>query len=110
MLNEVNKGVLSINDYVHLASEMPAKIWDIYPRKGSLREGGDADFTIVDMNMKKIITAGELHSKSKTTPYEGMEVQGCPVATIVRGKFVMRDGKLTGVKGHGALVKHRDAR
>jgi dihydroorotase len=110
MLNEVNKGNLSINDYVHLASEMPAKIWDIYPQKGNLREGADADFTIVDMNMKKVITAGELHSKSKTTPYEGMEVQGCPAATIVRGKFVMKDGKLTGVKGHGALVKHRDAR
>jgi dihydroorotase len=105
MLNEVNKGRLSLNDYVRIASDMPAKIWDIYPQKGNLREGADADFTIVDMNMKKIITASELHSKSKTSPYEGMEVQGCPVATIVRGKFVMRDGKLTGVKGQGINVK-----
>jgi len=105
MLNEVNKGRLSLNDYVRIASEMPAKIWGIYPQKGNLREGADADFTVVDMNMKNVITAERLHSKSKTTPYEGMETRGCPVATIVRGNFVMRDGKLTGVKGYGAYIK-----
>jgi dihydroorotase len=107
MLNEVNKGRLTLNDFVRIASEMPAKIWNIYPQKGNLSKGADADFTIVDMNMKKVITAGELHSKSKTTPYEGMEVQGRPVATIVRGKFVMKDGRLTGVKGQGLHVSHK---
>jgi len=104
MLNEVNKGNLTLNDFVRLSSEAPAIIWDI-PQKGNLRNGADADITIVDMNMKKIIKASELHSKGKTTPYEGMEVQGCPIATIVRGKFVMKDGKLTGVKGYGMPVK-----
>ena len=104
MLNEVNKGNLTLNDFVRLSSEAPAIIWDI-PQKGNLRNGADADITIVDMNMKKIIKASELHSKGKTTPYEGMEVQGCPIATIVRGKFVMKDGKLTGVKGYGMQVK-----
>jgi dihydroorotase len=105
ILNEVNKGKLKLNDFVRIASEAPAKIWGIYPQKGNLQAGADADFTIVDMKMKKVITANELHSKSKTTPYEGMEVQGCPVATIVRGKFVMKDGQLTGVKGQGAFVR-----
>ncbi|GBU27533.1 allantoinase [Treponema sp. R8-4-B8] len=105
MLNEVNKGNLSLNDFVRFSSEAPARIWDIYPQKGNLRDGADADITIVDMNMKKVIRASELHSKSKTTPYEGMEVQGCPVSTLVRGKFVVKDGKLTGVKGHGIHVK-----
>jgi len=105
MLNEVNKGKLSLNDFVRIASESPAKIWGIYPQKGNLQIGADADFTIVDMKIKKTITAKELHSKCKTTPYEGMEVQGCPVATIVRGKFVMKDGSLTGVKGYGEYVK-----
>jgi len=104
MLNEVNKGRISLNDFVRLASEMPAKTWDLYPQKGNLQDGADADITIVDMKMKKTITASDLHSKSKTTPYEGMEVQGCPVATIVRGSFVMKDGKLTGCKGYGLLV------
>jgi len=105
MLNEVNKGKLTLNDFVRIASEAPAKIWGIYPQKGNLQNGADADFTIVDMKMKKTITASELHSKNKTTPYEGMKVQGCPIATIVRGKFVMKDGKLTGVKGQGEYVK-----
>jgi len=105
MLNEVNKDKLSINDYVRLSSERPAKIWGIYPRKGSLEPGADADITIVDMNKKKIIRASELHSKSKTSPYDGMEVKGSPVATIVRGAFVMRDGELIGKKGYGELIK-----
>jgi dihydroorotase (multifunctional complex type) len=105
MLNEVNKGTLSMNDYVRLASETPAKVWGIYPQKGSLNPGSDADITIVDMNIKKTIRKDELHSKNLTSPYDGMEVQGIPVATIVRGKFIMKDGKLTGKKGYGVLVK-----
>ena len=104
MLNEVNKGVFSLNDYVRLASERPAKIWGIYPQKGNLLPGADADITVVDMKMEKKISAADLHSKSKTSPYDGMEVQGVPVATIVRGTFVMRDGKLTGQKGFANLV------
>jgi len=104
LLNEVNKDSLSINEYVRLASESPAKVWGIYPQKGNLLPGADADITIVDMNMKKIIKADELHSKSKTSPYDQMEVKGIPIATIIRGKFVMRDGKLTGKKGYGEFV------
>ena len=104
MLNEVNKGNLTLNAYVRLASETPAKIWGIYPQKGNLKPGADADITIVDMNRKKTIRASELHSKSRTSPYDGMEVKGGPVATIVRGIFVMRDGSLTGKKGYGSLV------
>jgi len=105
MLNEVNKGRLTINDYARLASEAPAKIWNIYPQKGNLLPGADADITIIDMNMKKIIKESELHSKSKTSPYDGMETQGVPVASIVRGRFVMRNSELTGKKGYGVLVK-----
>ncbi|MCL2210535.1 MAG: dihydroorotase family protein [Treponema sp.] len=105
MLDQVNKGKLTLNDYVRLASEMPAKIWGIYPRKGNLNAGADADLTIVDMNRKKVIRASELHSKNKTSPYDGMEVQGIPVTAIVRGAFVMRDGIFSGKKGYGILIK-----
>jgi dihydroorotase len=104
MLNEVNKGRFSINDFVRIASEAPAKIWGIYPKKGSLLAGADADFTVVDMNKKYKITAAEAHSKSKTSAYDGMETQGAPAATIIRGKFVMKDGFLTGTKGFGKFV------
>jgi len=104
LLNEVNSGSLSLKDFVRLSSEAPAKVWGIYPKKGALLPGADADFTIIDMKMKKIIREKELHSKNKTSPYDGMEVQGLPIATIVRGTFVMRDGELIGEKGRGLLV------
>jgi len=104
ILNEVNKGRLSINDFVRLLSEAPAKIWGIYPQKGCLQTGADADFTLVDMNKKQVITAAESHSKSKTSAYDGMETKGAPVAVIIRGKFVVKDGCLTGTKGFGKLV------
>jgi len=103
-LNEVNRGNLTLNDFVRIASEEPAKIWGIYPQKGNLNCGADADFTVVDMKMTNKIRTENLHSKSKTCAYDGIETQGMPVATIVRGRFVMKDGELTGAKGAGVLV------
>jgi dihydroorotase-like cyclic amidohydrolase len=104
MLNEVNKGTLTINDYARIASEAPAKIWGIYPQKGNMLPGADADFTIVDMEKKGIIQNSELHSKNKNSVFDGTETQGIVAATVVRGRFVMKDGKLTGGKGTGVLV------
>jgi dihydroorotase-like cyclic amidohydrolase len=104
MLTQVNKGHLCLNDFVRLASEAPAKIWGIYPKKGNLLAGADADFTVVDMKKKSKIDKNLLHSKNKISPYDGMEIQGIPEATIVRGKFIMKNGKLTGKKGYGNLI------
>ena len=104
MLDEVNRGGISINDFVRLSSEAPAKIWGIYPQKGNLSVGADADFTIVDMKRKSKISCAALHSKSKTSPFDGMETQGAVDCTIVRGKFVVKDGCLSGDKGFGILV------
>ena len=104
LLNEVNKNNISINDFVRLLSEAPAKTWGIYPKKGNLLPGSDADITIVDMKKKKTINSSDLHSKSRTSPYHGITVQGLPVSTIVRGKFVVKDGVLTGKKGYGEFV------
>ena len=96
MLTEVNKGRMTLNHYVKVASEGPARLFNMYPQKGCLRIGSDADFTIVDMNREGVIKAEALHSKSKVTPFDGFQVKGMPVSTIVRGKFVVRDGKLVG--------------
>jgi dihydroorotase len=104
MLNEAAAGNLSLHDIARLLSEAPAKIWGIYPQKGNLLPGADADFTVVDMNKKRKICAQGLHSKSKTSPYDGMEVRGCVESTIVRGKFIVKDGQLTGANGYGVLV------
>jgi dihydroorotase len=107
MLNEVNRGRFTLNDYVRLACEAPARIWHIFPQKGSFQIGADGDFTIVDMEKKGTILNKNLHSKNKTGIYDGFETCGMPVATIVRGQFVMKHGELTGPRGFGTLVKPR---
>jgi dihydroorotase len=107
MLNEVNRGRFTLNDYVRLACEAPALIWHIFPQKGSFQIGADGDFSIVDMNKEGRISNDSLHSKNKTGVYDGIETRGMPVAAIVRGQFVMKDGEITGTRGFGRLIKPR---
>lgn len=104
MLNAVNEDKLSLTKFVKLMSEEPAKLFGIYPQKGSLQLGTDADITIVDLKVEKTIKRENLHSKSKVTAYDGFEVKGWPVQTIVRGKTVMKDGQIVGDPGSGKLV------
>jgi dihydroorotase len=104
MLSAVNRGLLSLNDYARLASYAPARLWGLYPRKGGFAPYGDADFTIVDMNRPGIIRNAELHSKHPVSPYEGFETSAAPVATVLRGKFIMKNGVLTGKTGFGRFV------
>jgi len=96
MLTEVNKGRMTLNHYIKLASENPAKIWQFYPKKGAIRLGSDGDVTIVDMNKESVIDGNKLHSKNKPTPWHGWRVKGVPVCTIVRGHVQMRDGEPVG--------------
>jgi dihydroorotase len=96
MLTQVNAGKLTLNQYVKLGSENPAKVWDMYPQKGSLQIGSDGDLTIVDMKKEGIIKSENLHSKTKVTPFDGWKVKGMPIYTILRGKVVVKDGKLIG--------------
>ena len=77
-------------------AEGPARAWNLWPRKGNLGRGADADITIVDMNRESIIDKQKLHSKSKVTPFHGFRVKGLPVYTIVRGNIVMKNGELFG--------------
>ncbi|MTD30703.1 allantoinase AllB [Planomicrobium sp. YIM 101495] len=104
MLNAVSEGRISLQQVAALLSENPAKQFGVYPQKGSLQPGSDADFTIVDMDKQMTIKRENLHSKSKVTAYDGFQIKGVPVATIVRGTTVMKDGEiLTGPVG--TLVK-----
>ena len=104
MLTEVNHGRLSLERYVEVASANPARAWGLYPRKGAVQPGADADLVIVDLEREGEIRAADLHSKSKITPFEGMKVTGRPVHTIVRGRVVMREGELVGPPGWGRPV------
>jgi dihydroorotase/allantoinase len=108
MLTAVNEGRMTLNQYVKAASEGPAKIWNIYPQKGSLNIGSDADLTIVDMKKEGEIKTEKLHSKSKVTPFDGFKVKGMPVCTIVRGQFVMKDSEIVGKSGYGTIVKPKN--
>lgn len=104
MLTEVNKGRLSLNRFVALASENPARRFNLYPRKGIIAKGADADFTIIDMNAEKVLRAEKLHSKSKITPFDGFRVKGIPVLTVIRGRVVMENGAVCGESG-GVFIK-----
>lgn len=101
MLTEVNRGRLGLERYVQVSSANPARAWGLYPRKGALQVGSDADVIVVDMEREGKIRGAELHSKSKITPFEGVTTRGRPVCTIVRGRVVMREGELVGEPGWG---------
>jgi allantoinase len=104
MLTEIAAGRISLPHYVRLSSVNPAKAWGLYPRKGVLQVGADADIAIVDLAREGRVEAAALHSKSKITPFEGRALKGLPVATLVRGKIVARDGALVGQPGWGRAV------
>jgi dihydroorotase len=91
MLTEIAKGRASICDYVRWSAVNPAKIWGLYPRKGVIQVGADADIAVVDLARKWTVKDANLHSTSKVSPWDGRKVQGLPLHTIVRGRFVMKD-------------------
>lgn len=105
MLNEVNRGRISVNEIVKYMSEGPARVWDMYPSKGSLSVGSDGDLTIVDLRQETVISADNLHSKNKFTPFDGWRVRGVPVYTIVGGRVVMERGEVYEDSGRGRLIQ-----
>jgi len=104
MLTQVNAGRMDLSQYVKVQAEGPARAWNLWPRKGHLGFGADADITIVDMRKEGTIDQDKLHSKSKVTPFHGFRVTGLPVYTIVRGRVVMDHGEIIGAP-EGRLQK-----
>jgi dihydroorotase len=105
MLTEVSRGRLTLSEYVRLSAINPAKLWRLYPRKGTIQVGSDADVTIVDLEREQTIDQERLHSKSKISSWHGRRVRGLPVCTMVRGRIVVRDGVVHGAPGWGAYVQ-----
>jgi dihydroorotase len=93
MLDHMNAGRLTLPRLVDLTSAGPARIFNI-AGKGRIAIGYDADFSVVDLKAKHTITHDWMKTKAGWTPYDGMTVTGWPVATIIRGRIVMRDGQL----------------
>jgi dihydroorotase len=105
MLTEVNNGRMSICDYVRWTSYNPARTWGLYPRKGAIALGADADLAIVDLSHDLTLDDAALHSRSKISPFNGRRVRGLPLHTLVRGRFVMKNGKLVeDMQGWGRSV------
>jgi dihydroorotase len=106
MLDQVNKGTLTLEKLSFHLSERPAQVFKMYPKKGSLIVGKDADITVIDMEAEWTIKAENMYSKSReTSMFEGWKVKGKPVLTIVRGEVVAEDGVVVGEQGYGMFQR-----
>lgn len=103
-LNEVNNGTITMERVIDLCSETPARVFGLYPRKGVIQVGADADLVICDLEKEKTITQEEVLSKCGWTPFEGWKVRGVPIWTIVRGTPVSNEGKILVQPGFGKFI------
>ena len=106
MLTHVANGKLTLQRFVELTSAGPQRVFGI-ATKGRIAEGYDADFTIVDLKRTETITEAWSKSKSGWTPYDGFEAKGWPIATLIRGDIIMRDGEIVR-RGGGEPVRFNE--
>jgi dihydropyrimidinase len=100
----VVKGRIDLNRFVQITSTNPAKLFGLYPQKGSIAPGFDADLVLWDPARKTTLTNDIMQHMMDYTPYEGLEVTGWPTATIRRGEVVMRDGVVQAQPGSGQFL------
>jgi dihydropyrimidinase len=101
----VNRGRITLNRFVELVSTRPAKIFGLYPRKGSITVGADADLLLWDPKRKWTISASTHRMKVDYNPYEGTVVTGAPDKVLLRGETIVSDGKPAGSTRGGAFVR-----
>jgi dihydroorotase (multifunctional complex type) len=92
MLNSAAAGDLSYQDVVRLVSENPARLFGLFPKKGTIAVGADADLIIVDPQRESIIRNEDQHSRARVTPFAGRRVRGAVTTTLLRGSVIMQDG------------------
>lgn len=98
-------GRIPLPDVVRLCCTTPARIFGLYPKKGAIVPGSDADLVLFDPDAEWVLTHGALHENVDYTPYEGFRMRGKPVMTISRGEVVAQKGKFVGTPGRGRFVK-----
>ncbi len=101
----VAAGRLTLPQLVALLSANPARVWGLWPRKGALLPGADADIVLYDPRPEGTVRAADLHHLAGYTPYEGMRVQGRVHMVFSRGQMVVREGEFVGRRGRGKFVK-----
>ena len=99
----VGQGRLDLNAFVALTATNHAKLYGLYPKKGTIAVGSDADIAIWDPERETTITAGMLHDNVGYTPYEGRRLRGWPMIVLSRGRIVVEDGNLIASRGSGAF-------
>jgi dihydropyrimidinase len=100
----VGKGRIDINQFVALTATNPAKLYGLYPRKGTIAVGSDADIAIWDPRREITVSYDMLHDASGYTPYEGMKVKGWPVMVLSRGRVAVENGELKIGRGSGQFL------
>ncbi len=101
----VRRGRITINKLVEVTSEGPARLFGLYPEKGTIAVGSDADVVIFDPSVSWKLNAEHLHSPLDYSSYEGMEVAGKARTVLLRGQYVVKDGRFVGRKGMGRFLK-----
>jgi dihydropyrimidinase len=100
----VRGGRIDIHRFVDLASTRAAKLYGLFPRKGSLSVGADADLVIWDADEERVVSSASLHDNAGYTPYEGRKVRGWPLTVLSRGRVVVDRGELQVERGTGEFV------
>jgi dihydropyrimidinase len=101
----VREGRISLNRMVDLLATQPAKLFGLYPRKGTVAVGADADLVVFDPERRETISASTHHSRCDYSLYEGTEVTGAPELVLLRGNVLVEDGELVASPGVGRFVR-----
>ncbi|OQM45444.1 dihydropyrimidinase [Anoxybacillus sp. UARK-01] len=101
----VKKGRITLNQFVDITSTRIAKLFGLFPKKGTIAVGSDADLVIFDPNVERVISAETHHMAVDYNPFEGMKVAGEPISVLSRGEFVVRDKVFVGKPGYGQYLK-----
>ena len=101
----VGKGRIELTHFVALTATNAAKLYGLYPQKGTIAVGSDADLVIWDQDKEVTITQSIMHDAMDYTPYEGRTVKGWPIMTLLRGETVCENGQFVGARGNGRFLK-----
>jgi dihydroorotase-like cyclic amidohydrolase len=108
MTHGVRAGRISVADVVRVFSANGARIFGLYPRKGTLAIGADADLIVVDPESERVVDARMLHSRSDFSIYEGQMLDGWPTYVVSRGRVLLRNGTLVVERGGGQFLRAPD--
>jgi dihydroorotase len=101
---DYHRGHISLKTLVRILSEAPAKILGVYPKKGVIQAGSDADLIMVDLDQEFTVTNDKLYTRVGWSPYAGWQMKGKPVLTMLRGTVIMKDGEVMGERGYGKYI------